>query len=353
MGVLLAVVATVLQLTGSSDVASTPTTSTTTTTTSPTTTSTSTTTSTTSTTTTTTTTTTAPEPPPVGVAPLTGRPALLGDLWRNPIVAKIDASPPAMPQVGLDHADVVIEVRVEGANRYLAVFHSRQPPVVGPHRSARTTDPHLLGLFGHPLFAFSGANPAVERTLAETWWKTGVGPGEVDVAYFRDEARPFPHNLFAHTQLLRSRPAPAHVPAPIFWYHAPGAPVAGLAAPAFAASAGTDAHFRWDPALEGWRRWVWDAEHVHADGSPVAPTNVVVIGTDHTTSHADARSPEARSVGWGPAWVFTRGTVRAGGWHRANPFDGWNLHGVDGAPLTLDPGTTWIMLVDHDPVITG
>jgi hypothetical protein len=257
-----------------------------------------------------------------------------------------------MPQVGLDQADMVLEVKIEwGLSRYLAVFHSRQPAVIGPHRSARTTDPDLLAMFGHPLFAFSGANPGVVDRLAMTTWKTGVGPGEVAQAWFRDESRPFPHNLFAASEVLRSRPAPPLFPVPRFFHRAPGTPGGGAPVDGMAVSAGATSLFRWDPGLRAWRRWIHDREHVVAGGAPVAPTNVVVVETFYGISAADANSPEAVSVGWGRAWVFTDGAVVAGSWTRLDRNAPYDLRDGAGAPITLLPGQTWVVLAEREPFI--
>ena len=285
------------------------------------------------------------------IAPLTGLAVPASSLERAAIVSKIDASPEAMPQVGMEQADVVYEVMIEWGSRYIAVWHSRQPSVVGPHRSARTTDPDLLAMFGHPLFAFSGANPGVVQALALTTWKTGVGPGEVPAAYYRDLQRPWPHNLFAHTDVLRTRPAPLQPPTPIFEFHPPGSTPGGVPVDGVTAFPGLRSEFRWDPSLDGWRRRVWVREHLHATGEPVAPTNVVVLKTPYARSWADANSPEAISVGTGGAWVFTRGTVRHGSWTRATRTDPWNLRDAAGTPLTLSPGTTWVVLSSDAPEI--
>ena len=274
--------------------------------------------------------TTLAAPSGTAIAPLTGLSAPAASLNRNAIVSKIDASPDAMPQVGLDLADLIYEVKIEWGSRYIAVWHSQVPAVIGPHRSARTTDPDLLAQFGHPLFAFSGANRGVVQALALTTWKTGVGPGEVPDAWFRDEQRPFPHNLFAF-----------------------GAAPGGLPVVGFETYPGVKDQFRWDAELNGWRHRIWEREHVHPNGAPVAPRNVVVLETAYTTSWADPNSPEAISVGAGRAWVFTGGTVRAGTWGRSQRTDPWNLRDAAGVPLTLDPGTTWVVLAEGEPKIQG
>ncbi len=101
-------------------------------------------------------------------APLTGIPVDESDaarLLRPALVAKIDGAPEAMPQEGLEKADLVMEVRVEGISRYLGVWHSRDVDEIGPVRSARTTDPDLIAALVRPLFSYSGGNTGVLRDL--------------------------------------------------------------------------------------------------------------------------------------------------------------------------------------------
>ena len=296
----------------------------------------------------------APRPsvPSTVIAPLTGLPVPAWSVARNAIVSKIDAAPPAMPQVGLDQADMVLEVRIESSlSRYLAVFHSRQPPVIGPHRSARTTDLDLLSLFGHPLLAFSGANPGVVDRLAATPWKTGVGPGEVPAAWFRIEERPWPHNLFAWSEILRSRPAPFLPPPAVFSYRPVGSRSRGVRVDGFATSAGAVSFFRWDAGLGGWRRQIHSREHTSEGGVPLAPTNVVVLETRYGVSAADANSPEAVSVGGGRAWVFSAGRGIPGTWSRPDRFAPYDVRDQQGRTLGLLPGQTWVVLADGPPLV--
>ena len=58
---------------------------------------------------------------------------------------------------GLKSADIVYIEQVEaGLTRLMAVFSSRLPPKVGPVRSARISDLHIVPQFGKPAFAYSG-----------------------------------------------------------------------------------------------------------------------------------------------------------------------------------------------------
>ena len=65
--------------------------------------------------------------------PLTGLPAPEGaPIGRAAIAVKVSNSTDARPQVGLDVADIVIEERVEGITRLIAIFHSTPSAPVGP-----------------------------------------------------------------------------------------------------------------------------------------------------------------------------------------------------------------------------
>lgn len=298
------------------------------------------------------TTTVAPEDPVV--APLTGV-AVAADravgLLRPALVAKIDGAPQAMPQEGLERADMVIEVRVEGISRYLAVWHSESTESIGPVRSARTTDPDLLAMFGRPLFSYSGGNTGVLAALRSSDWFQDVSHDAVPGAYERDRSRHAPHNLMADAPGLFEEADEAPVlPVPVFTYRSEADPIPGEPSAGMSVNVGSDARFEWDPELAGWRRWAHGREHLSTGGDQLAPTNVVVIEVDYVPSAADRASPEAVSVGNGRAWVYSGGHVQQGSWARPERSAGWQLSGVDGAAMTLSAGTTWVVLTDDAPI---
>ena len=108
-----------------------------------------------------------PRPLPLRVPPKHVKPPLYspftGERVRSlkPVLAvKIDNIVDARPQTGLQAADLVYVIPVEGGlTRFMAVFSSHVPAVVGPVRSAREDDLNVLRQFGRPAFAWSGAAP--------------------------------------------------------------------------------------------------------------------------------------------------------------------------------------------------
>jgi hypothetical protein len=105
-----------------------------------------------------------PEAPPF--CPLTGEdPPKDVKLTRPALALKIENSPEAMPQSGLDQADIVYEEIVEGgATRFMAIYHCHDAAKGGPVRSARFDDPKIAKPFTR-ILAYSGANLIVQNEI--------------------------------------------------------------------------------------------------------------------------------------------------------------------------------------------
>jgi len=293
---------------------------------------------------------------------------LRGVLSRNTptdlpaVVVKIDNDPHARPQSGLNQADVVYEIEVEGITRFAAVFHSEAVDRVGPVRSARSSDLDLLAALGAPLFAWSGANGGVTAEVLgaqDAGLLVDVGHNSAPDQYWRDGGRQAPYNLYTSVTGLRGLDRPGSgTPRPLFAYRQEGDPLPEGAAATSGISVAyagdgriANVEFVWDEELDGWARFQTD--NLHGDGSPhvdaageqVAPENVVVLSTTYTTSAADSRSPQAQTVGEGDALVLTGGgQAITGRWRRGAGTAAVELTTAAGEPITLRPGRTWVLL---------
>jgi hypothetical protein len=312
---------------------------------------------TTTTTTTEATTTTVPQP----VAPLTGLPGDYGDRLGNAaLVVKIDnGEPKARPQVGLNQADVVYEERVEGSvTRLLAIFHSTDSVPVGPVRSARTSDIAIFTPLNHPYFAWSGANPTFARRIREAA-ALDVGYDALSSEYFREPSRSAPSNLMLKsTAAITDLPNEGSAPPPaLFQYRRSGQAVAHIEPAAGAAvqfgSSGGSAPTEWRWNGKGWARTQKGTPHVDAAGVQVAPANVIIQFVDYApTDTADQFGvpiPEAQMVGEGDVWVLTGGGLEPAGlvqgrWRKTSIEAVTTYTDVDGNPILLTPGRTWVVL---------
>ncbi|MBT3336936.1 MAG: DUF3048 domain-containing protein [Anaerolineae bacterium] len=107
---------------------------------------------------------------PEGINPLTGKAPMLPEfLDRRPVASKITLYPrSARPQSALTMADVVFEYYIEGGlTRFIAVFYGTNPTQIGPVRSGRFFDEHIMHMYQSYL-VFKFADPRVLDYLKAT-----------------------------------------------------------------------------------------------------------------------------------------------------------------------------------------
>ena len=283
---------------------------------------------------------------PIPTAPFTGLPDPTGvSLTRSSVAVKIENTPEARPQSGLDVADVVYEEVVDGGiTRFWAVFNSNAPENIGPVRSVRAMDPQIVTPLGG-VVAYSGGtepNVAAIRATGLVW----VDENNAGDAFFREPTRNAPHNLYARSALLWQRGGQPVPPVPLFGYIDTENDQAftGEAVTSFHANyeLGYDVSYVWDATVGGWMRFQRTNEPFLSAAIPavqVNATNVIVQFVPY------AGFGEGNLIGTGEAWVFSNGQLVRGTW--AKPFIGSITEYKDaaGAPILLTPGRTWVELV--------
>ena len=267
------------------------------------------------------------------------------DISRPALAIKIDNVSIARPQAGINQADVVYEELVEaGLTRLIAIFQTTDSRVVGPVRSARTSDPPLLTGFDSPLFAYSGANRGTREVVKDSDL-TDVGYDASRESYWRSTSRRAPHNLFTSTERLWSKhPDRDEIPEPPFTFRTENSPLhvnAKKATGVFVDFGHAEIDYAWNGT--GWERTHNGEPHGDGDGVRVAPTNIVIQFISYGKSAADSRSPEAITEGSGTAWVFTDGHLIEGQWERKKDSEPAEITS-DGVPIRLTPGNTWVAL---------
>lgn len=96
----------------------------------------------------------------------------------------------ARPQTGLSQADLVFEILAEGMiTRFLAIYHSEQPEVIGPVRSAREYYFDLSERYG-ALYVYHGAATFVNEMLDNR------GIDHIDGAIYDNDGKLFKRESF-------------------------------------------------------------------------------------------------------------------------------------------------------------
>ena len=288
--------------------------------------------------------------------PLTGRPLVsVGDIPNRPALAvKMPNNRKAMPQTGLNEADIVFEQIInDGVTRFVAVFHSQGSDPVGPIRSGRAQDVDILTNLDSPLFAWSGGNDGVTGVVNNSSLVSlNYVRGFADAYYRRDGRGGAPHNLFSSTDALWSfTPGDFALPPQVFAYMLPGETAVGDLASIIEIDLDS-IRVRWEyDSISGqYLRFQYEEPHISELSGQVWADNVVVLLVDYQRSPFDRKSPEAQTVGTGQALIFTDGVSRAGVWQRTSNADMWNLYTDEtlSERIGLSDGRTWVELPRND-----
>ena len=301
----------------------------------------------------------APAPPPPSATP---HPTPTGPLLDpftgervkslGPVLAvKIDNIVYARPQTGLQSADLVYVIPVEGGlTRFMAVYSSHIPPVIGPVRSARQSDLDVLRQFGRPAFAWSGATPHlvpfIERASVIDLYALQVG------GYYRSQSRVAPYNLYANTKQLMAEAKGASKARDIGFRFGPVPAETGAAGGKATASysvkyPAASYTFRWSATDKRWLTWIDGAPAMATEGGQLGGRTVVIQYTDISTSRFEeygGRPPYAKSTGAGKAVILRDGKEYTVRWSRPTLDGGTTYTLPNGQRMPFAPGQTWVVL---------
>jgi hypothetical protein len=288
----------------------------------------------------------SPSPSPVRLlSPFTGEPV---KSLETVVAVKIDNIKQARPPTGLQSADIIYSIPVEGGlSRLMAVFSSRFPKVIGPVRSAREDDLELLRQFGKPAFAYSGATPHLlpfihRARIVDLYAGTASG-------YFRDPRRLAPYNLYAQSAslLAQAKKGGASKARDIGFRFGP-LPAGGRVASSYSVSyPAASFAFRWSAKAGRWLVWMDGVPAKAVEGGQLGGATVVIQYTVVRTSRfleAGARPPYAQSVGSGRAVVLRNGHAFDVRWSRPNANVGTAFTLPSGQRMAFAPGQVWVIL---------
>lgn len=292
--------------------------------------------------------------PTVVLTPLRGTPQDATNATRAALSAKIDNHEGARPQIGLERTDLVFEELVEGGlTRYVAIWQSDLPDVIGPVRSIRPMDPDIITPFGG-IVAYSGGQEKFIAMMEATPVVNARFDDDETGLFSRIDEKEAPHNVVLKAPDLLALHPELAPPVQQFTY-------AKTPAEASAVVAGTptgtiNSRFSDDR----WPSWNWDAassaylrsQEGEADldgsGAQLKATNVLVlrVGIDDTYGEV----PKTIMLGSGEAWVSTGGKTVHATWSKDAAGSLIRLVADNGALITLAAGNSWIELV---PTETG
>lgn len=268
-------------------------------------------------------------------------------LDRRVLAVKIDNHPRARPQSGIDQADMMVEMLVEGITRFMSVWHESDSDYLGPNRSGRPTDAELLPAFNEPTLTISGAQGWVQNMI------TGNGTSlikELSEGTFRISGRSAPHNLYVDTFTLREtadeRDFPNVAPEGPIWEFGPLPADAAPASSVAIAFGSNGVTWDWDETEGLWLRTADGREGMVVDqeGNETR-IGVPVMVALYVEQYSNNGLPSSHTLGSGDAYVFADGKYVQGTWERDEVTEWFTLTDADGNVLAVPPGKIWVSLV--------
>ncbi len=303
------------------------------------------------------------------MSPLTGK-ELPPEIWlnrpRRVLAFKIDNNINARPQSGLQEADSVHEILVEGGmTRFLAFFLDNTSKYLGPIRSARPTDPTLVRPYGGTLVvsgATDGLIPAI-RDLGVPVLEEQDAP-----TMFRISSRKAPHNLYADTELVRER-----INERGFYFLQPGPnPLYpfGLdqnnwneGASKITIKYSDFTTVIWKQDGEKYARFIIDNysdnkeavahNFITQEGnSDILKTETIVVLQGPLYKDKATTLPSVLTVGVGDAYVISDGKHIKGTWRRGDISETFVLLDSNQNPIEVPPSSQWVHILPNEGEIT-
>lgn len=290
------------------------------------------------------------EPPAYGISPLTGEQIEVGALTAPSLAAKVDNHPDARPQIGLERTDIVFEELVEGGlTRYVAVWHSDVPSVIGPVRSIRPMDPDIISPLGGIVAYSGGQSRFVEMMRAAPVYNAIHGQRDTDETFYRGDNADAPHNVLVKAPEVIGQHLDLAPPPQLFAFSdsiasatatKEGTPTAGMDMRFGSASSPS---WNWDAASERWLRvQTGGAPDTDANGAQLNAVNVVVLRVPVQVIQS---IPTTQLIGSGEAWISTGGATVRASWSKSSMTAPIRLLDANGVAVRLAPGNTWVELV--------
>jgi hypothetical protein len=304
--------------------------------------------------------------------PLTGLPFPIPALaQRRPIAIKIANSPDYIrPQSGLSLADVAYEYYIEwGDTRFVAVFYSNDAEQVGPVRSGRFFDEHILRMY-HAFLVYKYSDPREKQYFYSSDFApflTVPGFTSCPPFFVGKYARDNYNNVFFDTTRFATCLAQRtdvdnvrqNIRSSFFSDEPPPSPLAGLRVYTdysvysynyWEYDAATHKYFRYQEAndLDKHKPRAYSPLNDALTGLPVTADNVVVIFAPHTFANQFEEEDQVYRIDpidSGRAYVFRDGLAYPAQWYRIDIDQPLLITDEAGVPIYLHPGRTFYQVI--------
>ncbi|WP_079525831.1 DUF3048 domain-containing protein [Halobacillus hunanensis] len=291
------------------------------------------------------------------IYPLTGEPTN-DSVDHRVLSVMVNNHTDARPQTGLSQADIVYEVLAEGPiTRFLALFHSQTPDVIGPVRSAR---PYYFKLAAgyDALYVYHGAASFINGMVHASGvdFANGALYDNDGKLFKRSTDREAPHNSYFLTSgvadlLANKGYETTKEVKPLPFADKPSSKGNNAKQVSVVYDERETVTYTYDAASEQYKRSSDGEPTVEKEtGDRITVDNIFIVKTEHQVVD-DAGRREIDLTSGGEGYLVQKGQIIEVKWENRN---GRILPYKDGELVSFVPGQTWVNIVpDQSGIVTA
>jgi len=291
--------------------------------------------------------------PPKYHSPLTGMLVNNDALTKRPVSGvMIENSPEARPQSGLSDAGVVFEAICEGGiTRFLALYQSERPQLVGPIRSVRMYYIDWAAGFNASIAHVGGNIDALNEIRNGT--HRDLDQFSNGDSYWRSNDRWAPHNMYTSFDNIDAMNAAKGYTSSSFtsFPRIDGAPSATptasiinvtISGPLF------DSSYIYNPTTNNYARSQAGEPHTDSTGVQITPSVVIAMYVNEYTGASEEGSEEyIATLSSGRAVIFQNGIATEATWSKSSQTSQIQFTDAAGMPISLIRGQTWVTAIPN------
>ena len=266
----------------------------------------------------------------------------------RPLAVMIENHNKSRPQSGLDQADLVYEMPVEGGiTRFMAIY-TRLPGLLGPVRSCRE---YFIdrALEVDALYVHCGASPVGYAYISKSKINS-VDEIKHSKPFFRDNSRKAPHNLYGRGKSIfdyMSEKVSMYLPAAprlINYGKYPGAPTEVGESVKIRYHGNYTLEFKFENGV--YQRYMNNVLHVDRESQKPLQAAAVVVQVASMQVVDKAGRQEISFIGKGRAWVLENGKKTAVTWSKKKPRELTSYKDAEGREYLFPKGLPiWVQVV--------
>ena len=300
-----------------------------------------------------------PEQQVVKVDPIKYYSTLTGSLVKDEVESKqavtgvmIENSPEARPQSGLKEAGVVFEAICEGGiTRFLALFQSEKPQLIGPVRSVRMYYISWATAFDASIAHVGGNIDALAEI--ENGNHRDIDQFFNGDSYWRSSDRWAPHNVYTSFQKLDELNSSKGYTTSSFtgFSRIDGSPTEKPNATNINITISSDlfnSSYIYDLATNTYARSQAGEPHLDRESGQITPSVIIAMHVNENTIVVpDGYEEQIETVGSGNATIFQNGTAVNVIWTKDSAGSQIIFTDATGVEIPLVSGQTWIVAVPN------